>query len=52
MYFDDDGNIIIPADEAMVHTVFCDEKSGIQAIATIGGDLHSTTENGCVYQDA
>ncbi len=36
----------------MVHTVSCDEKPGIQAIATTGADLRPTTETGCVYRDA
>jgi hypothetical protein len=42
MQFDEDGNIIIPVDEPMVHTVSCDEKPGIQAIATTGDDLRPT----------
>lgn len=52
MQFDEDGNIIIPEDEPMVHTISCDEKPGIQAIATTGDDLRPTTGNGCVYRDA
>ena len=52
MQFDEDGNIIIPDDGVMVHTVSCDEKPGIQAIATTGEDLRPTKENGCVYCDA
>ena len=48
MQFDEDGNIIIPEYGPMVHTVSCDEKPGIQAIATTGDDLRPTTENGCV----
>ena len=52
MQFDEDGNIIIPDDSVMVHTVSCDEKPGIQAIATTGEDLRPTKENGCVYRDA
>ena len=52
MQFDEDGNIIIPDDGVMVHTVSCDEKPGIQAIATTGEDLRPTKENGCVYRDA
>lgn len=52
MQFDDEGNIIIPTDEPMVHTVSCDEKRGIQAIAVTGDDLRSTQENGCVMRDA
>ena len=52
MQFDDDGNVIIPEDEPMVHTISCDEKPGIQAIATTGDDLRPTRENGSVYRDA
>jgi transposase len=52
MQFDDDGNVIIPEDEPMVHTISCDEKPGIQAIATTGDDLRPTRENGRVYRDA
>ena len=52
MQFDEDGNIIIPEYGSMVHTVSCDEKPGIQAIATTGDDLRPTTENGCVMRDA
>lgn len=52
MQFDEHGNIYIPTDEPMVHTVSCDEKPGIQAIATTGDDLRPTPENGCVMRDA
>lgn len=52
MQFDEDGNIIIPEDGIMVHTVSCDEKPGIQAIATTGDDLRPTTQNNCVMRDA
>lgn len=52
MQFDEDGNIIIPEDGLMVHTVSCDEKPGIQAIATTGDDLRPTRQNGCVMRDA
>ena len=51
MQFDEDGNIIIPDEEPMVHTVSCDEKPGIQAIATTGEDLRPTMDNGCVMRD-
>ena len=51
MQFDENGNIIIPTEGPMVHTVSCDEKPGIQAIATTGDDLRPTPENGCVYRD-
>jgi len=52
MQFDEDGNIIIPDDGIMVHTVSCDEKPGIQAIATTGEDLRPTAQKGCVMRDA
>lgn len=52
MQFDENGHIIVPEDEPMVHTVSCDEKPGIQAIATTGEDLRPTAERGCVYRDA
>ncbi len=52
MQFDEDGNIIISEDEPMVHTVSCDEKPDIQAIATTGNDFRPTAETGGVYRDA
>lgn len=52
LQFNENGDIIIPENEPMVHTVSCDEKPGIQAIATTGADLRPTTESGCVYRDA
>ena len=51
MQFDEDGNIIVPADRPMIHTVSCDEKPGIQAIATTCEDLRPTAGNGCVCRD-
>lgn len=51
MQFAEDGTIIIPEDEPFIHTVSCDEKPGIQAIATTSEDLRPTKENGCVYRD-
>lgn len=51
MQFDEDGNIIIPDEGPMVHTISCDEKPGIQAIATTGDDLRPTRDNGCVMRD-
>jgi transposase len=51
MQFDEDGNIIIPEEGPMVHTVSCDEKPGIQAIATTADDLRPTRENGTVNRD-
>lgn len=51
MQFDEDGNIIVPTDSPMIHTVSCDEKPGIQAIATTCEDLRPTAGNGCVCRD-
>ena len=51
MQFDEDGNIIIPEDQPMVHTISCDEKPGIQAIATTSDDLRPQKDGGCVYRD-
>lgn len=52
LQFDENGGIIIPENEPLVHTVSCDEKPGIQAVATTGAGLCPTTETGCVYRDA
>lgn len=52
LQFDENGDIIVPVNEPMVHTISCDEKPGIQAIATTGEDLRPTLENGCIYRDA
>lgn len=52
LQFDEEGNIIIPEDGPMVHTISCDEKPGIQAVATTGDDLRPTPDKGCVYRDA
>lgn len=52
MQFDEDGNLIIPADEPMVHTISCDEKLGFQALAATGDVLRLTSQNGCVIRDA
>ena len=51
MQFDENENIIVPTDHPMIHTVSCDEKPGIQAIATTCEDLRPTAENGCVCRD-
>ena len=51
MQFDEKGNIIIPEGEPMVHTISCDEKPGIQAIATTSEDLRPSEDNGCVCRD-
>lgn len=51
MQFNEDGSVIIPEDEPLVHTVSCDEKPGIQAIATTSEDLRPSKDEGCVYRD-
>ena len=51
MQFDENGKIIIPDNEPMIHTLSCDEKPGIQAIATTSDDLRPRKGNGCVYRD-
>ena len=52
LQFHEDGSIIVPEDGIVVHTVSCDEKPGIQAVATTGDGLRPTTDTGCVYRDA
>ena len=51
MQFDENGDIIVSTDSPMIHTISCDEKPGIQAIATTSDDLRPTEGNGCVYRD-
>lgn len=51
MQFDENGNILMPDEGPMVHTVSCDEKPGIQATATTSDDLRPSFENGCIYRD-
>lgn len=53
LQFDEAGNLIIPEDSPMVHTVSCDEKPGIQAISTTSEDLRPSCDigSGCVYRD-
>lgn len=51
MQFDENGDIIVPEGAPMVHTISCDEKPGIQAIATISEDLRPSGKNGCIYRD-
>lgn len=51
LQFDEEGRIIIPDDKPMVHTVSCDEKPGIQAIAATSDDLRPRHGNGCVWRD-
>lgn len=51
LQFGEEGRIIIPDDKPMVHTVSCDEKPGIQAIAATSDDLRPRHGNGCVWRD-
>lgn len=53
LQFDEAGNLIIPEDSPLVHTVSCDEKPGIQAISTTSEDLRPSYETGIgyVYRD-
>lgn len=53
LQFDEEGNLMIPEDTPVVHTVSCDEKPGIQAISTTSEDLRPSSDigSGCVYRD-
>lgn len=51
MQFDENGNIIIPDDGAMTHTISYDEKPGIQAVCNKYPDHNPTAENGFVRRD-
>ena len=51
MQFDEDGNIFIPEDKPMTHTISYDEKPGIQAISNKHPDYNPTKENGFVRRD-
>ena len=51
MQFDENGNIIIPGDGHIMHTVSYDEKPGIQAIANKYPDHNPTEENGFLRRD-
>ena len=51
MQFDENGNILMPEEGSVIHTVSCDEKPGIQAMATTSDDPRPSLENGCVYRD-
>ena len=44
MQFDDNGNIIIPDNGHLTHTISYDEKPGIQAISNTAPDLRPTAE--------
>ena len=51
MQFDENGDIIIPEDGHMTHTISYDEKPGIQAIANKYPDHNPTEENGFLRRD-
>ncbi|MCI7595285.1 MAG: IS630 family transposase [Lachnospiraceae bacterium] len=51
MQFDDNGDIIIPDDGHLTHTISYDEKPGIQAISNKYPDHNPTAENGFVRRD-
>ena len=51
MQFDDNGEIIIPDDGHLTHTISYDEKPGIQAIDNKYPDHNQTAENGFVRRD-
>ena len=51
MQFDENGNIIVPEDGSMTHTLSYDEKPGIQAIANKNPDYVPTEEHGFVRRD-
>ena len=51
MQFDDNGEIIIPDDGHLTHTISYDEKPGIQAIDNKYTDHNPTAENGFVRRD-
>ena len=51
LQFDENGNVIVPEEKPMVHTLSCDEKPGIQAISTTGNDLRPRPGNGEVWRD-
>lgn len=51
MQFDDNGNIIIPDNGHLTHTISYDEKPGIQAVANKYSDYNPTEENGYIRRD-
>ena len=51
MQFDENGDIIIPDDVHMTHTISYDEKPGIQAVANKYPDHNPTAESGFVRRD-
>lgn len=51
MQFDENGNIVVPDDGHMTHTLSYDEKPGIQAVANKYPDYDPTAGNGFVRRD-
>ena len=51
MQFDENGDIIVPDNGHMVHTLSYDEKPGIQAVANKYPDHNPTEKNGFVRRD-
>lgn len=49
MQFDEDGTIIISEDKPFVHTDYCDEKPGIQAIPVVS-ETHKSFEFICILE--
>lgn len=51
LQFDENGNIIVPENGTMIHTLSYDEKPGIQATANKYADHNPTKEKGFVRRD-
>ena len=51
MQFDENGDIIVSTDSPMIHTISCDEKPGIQAIATTSDDLMPDEKHSTINRD-
>lgn len=51
MFFDENGELYIPAGEQDIHTISYDEKPGIQAISVTSPDLRPTGKIGYVKRD-
>lgn len=51
MQFDENGNLTVPVDGHMTHTLSYDEKPGIQAVSNKYPDYNPTAGNGFVRRD-
>lgn len=51
MIFDKERQLLISVEEQDIHAISHNEKSGIQAIATVAPDLNPTTEHGAIKRD-